>query len=169
MNGNVGVVIILVSFMAGLYFIVAAGFSGRKAGALIRARADLQTKLLDRLGSGREMVEFCQTEGGKQFMQALSLSPLDGPTSSKGSLPDRILGSVQKGIILTLLGLGFLILAWKYHRIDPAGDICLVIGVVGLALGIGFLLSAGTSYRLSRSLGIFPNRGPASKDPFSQS
>lgn len=169
MNGKVGVVIILVSFMAGLYFIVAAGFSGRKAGALIRARADLQTKLLDRLGSGPEMVEFCQTEGGKQFMQALSLSPLDGPTSSKGSLPDRILGSVQKGIILTLLGLGFLILAWKYHRIDPAGDICLVIGVVGLALGIGFLLSAGTSYRLSRSLGIFANRGPASKDPFSQS
>ena len=41
MHEAVAVTIILVAFMTGLYFIVAAGFSGRKASALIRARADL--------------------------------------------------------------------------------------------------------------------------------
>lgn len=161
------VTIVLVSFMTGLYFIVSAGLSGRKASALIRARADLQTKLLDRLGSGREVVEFCQTEGGKQFVEALSLGTLDSPVS-KGSPTERILGSVQKGIILTLLGLGFLLLAGKYHRDDP-GDVFMVVGVVGLSLGIGFLLSAGVSYRLSRSMGILANSTPArSKELFSQ-
>lgn len=168
MHEAVAVTIVLVAFMTGLYFIVAAGFSGRKASALIRARADLQTKLLDRLGSGREVVEFCQTEGGKQFMEALSMGSIDSP-ASKGSPTERILGSIQKGIILTLLGLGFLILAWKYHRDDP-GDVFTVIGVVGLSLGIGFLLSAGVSYRLSKSMGLLANSEPTrSKELFSHS
>jgi hypothetical protein len=168
MHEAFAVTIVLVSFMTGLYFIVAAGFSGRKAGALIRARADLQTKLLDRLGSGREVVEFCQTEGGKQFIEALSMGTVDSP-ASKGSPTERILGSIQKGIILTLLGLGFLSLAWKYHRDDP-GDVFMVIGVVGLSLGVGFLLSAGVSYRLSRSMGLLANSEPTrSKELFSQS
>ncbi len=95
--------------------IVAAGLSGRKASALIRARADLQTKLLDRLGSGREVVEFCQTEGGKQFIEALSMGTVDSP-ASKGRLPSGFWGLFRKGIILTLLGLGFLLLAEKYPK-----------------------------------------------------
>ena len=164
----IAVTIVLVSFMTGLYFILSAAFNGRKASALIRARADLQTKLLDRLGAGREVVEFCQTEGGKQFVEALSLGTLE-PPASKGSPTERILGSVQKGIILTLLGFGFLLLAFKFHRDDP-GDVFLVIGIVGLSLGIGFLLSAGASYRLSKSMGILAVREPVrSKELFSQS
>ena len=168
MHEAFAVTIVLVSFMTGLYFIVAAGFSGRKAGALIRARADLQTKLLDRLGSGREVVEFCQTEGGKRFIEGLSMGTVDS-LASKGSPPERILGSIQKGIILTLLGLGFLSLAWKYQRDDP-GDVFMVIGVVGLSLGIGFLLSASVSYRLSRSMGLLEKSdATGSKELFSQS
>ena len=168
MHEAVAITIVLVSFMTGLYFMVAAGFSGRKTSALIRARADLQTKLLDRLGSGREVIEFSQTEGGKQFLEALSMGTVDSP-ASKGSPTERILGSIQKGIILTLLGLGFLFLAWRYHLDDP-GDVFTVIGVVGLSLGIGFLLSAGVSYRLSRSMGLLANSEPTrSKELFSQS
>ena len=79
------------------------------------------------------------------------------------------MGSLQKGIILTLLGFGFLLLAFKFHRDDP-GDVFMVIGTVGLSLGIGFLLSAGASYRLSKSMGILAVREPArSKELFSQS
>ncbi len=46
----------------------------------------------------------------------------------------------------------------------------MVIGTVGLSLGIGFLLSAGVSYRLSRSMGILAKSDPGgSKELFSQS
>jgi hypothetical protein len=164
---EVAITIVLVSFIAGLSFIVAAGFSGRRASALIRARADLETRLLDRLGSGREVVEFCQTEGGKQFIEALSMGTIESP-ASKGSPLDRILSSIQKGIILTLLGLGFLVLAGRFHG-DGPGNVFMVIGVVGLSLGIGFLLSAGVSYRLSKSMGILADGQPAkNKELFSQ-
>jgi hypothetical protein len=160
------VVIVLLSAMTALYFIIAAGLKGRKAGILIRARAELQTKVLDRLGSGREVIEFSQSEGGKQFIEALSVESLEG-NPSKGSPTERILGSIQKGIILTLLGLGFLALAWKYHREGP-GDLFTVIGVVGLSLGVGFLLSAGVSFRLSRSMGLLSSDAPVtSKKLFS--
>jgi len=167
MSEKVGVVIVLLSFMASLYLIVAAGLSGRRASALIRTRADLHAKLLDRLGSGREMVEFCQTEGGKRFIEGLSMGTVDS-SASKGSPPERILGSIQKGIILTLLGLGFIFLAERFRRDDP-GDMFMVIGTVGLSLGIGFLLSAGVSYRLSRSMGLLAKSDPGgSKELFSQ-
>jgi len=168
MGEKIGVVIVLLSLMLSLYLIVAAGLNGRKASALIRARADLHTKLLDRLGSGREMVEFCQTDGGKRFIEGLSMGTVDS-LASQGSPLERILGSIQKGIILTLLGLGFLSLAWKYQRDDP-GDVFMVIGVVGISLGIGFLLSASVSYRLSRSMGLLAKSDPTgSKELFSQS
>ena len=130
------VVFVLISAMVTLYHIVAAGFSGRRAGASLRARAELQTKVLDRLGSGREVIEFSQTEGGKQFIEALSTENVRG-VSSKGSPTEKILAAVQKGIILTLLGLGLVILALKYRRED-LGEFFTVIGVVGLSLGIGF-------------------------------
>jgi len=162
------VVTVLISAMVTLYRIVAAGFNGRKAGASLRARAELQTKVLDRLGSGREVIEFSQTEGGKQFIEALSMENVEG-IPSKGSPTEKILAAVQKGVILTLLGLGFLLLAWRYHREDP-GDFFTIIGVVGLSLGVGFLLSAGVSYRLSRSMGLLTTNDPTrSKEMFSQS
>ena len=161
------VVIVLLSAMTAFYLIIAAGFNARKAGILIRARAELQTKVLDRLGSGREVIEFSQTEGGKQFIEALSVESLEG-NPSKGSPTERILGSIQKGIILTLLGLGFLLLAEKFQKDDP-GDVFMVIGTVGLSLGIGFLLSAGVSYRLSRSMGLLAKSDPGgSKELFPQ-
>jgi hypothetical protein len=165
---RVVVALVLVSAMVTLYRIVAAGFNGRKAGASLRARAEIQTKVLDRLGSGREVIEFSQTEGGKQFIEALSMGNLEG-VPSKGSPTEKILAAVQKGVILTLLGVGFLFLAWQYRREDP-GDFFTVVGVVGLSLGIGFLLSAGVSYRLSRSMGLLATNDPVrSKEMFSQS
>ena len=168
MHEAVAVTIVLVSFMTGLYFIVAAGFSGRKASALIRARADLQTKLLDRLGSGGKWLSFAKLRVASSLSKLCPWELWIAP-ASKGSPTERILGSVQKGIILTLLGFGFLLLAFKFHRDDP-GDVFMVIGTVGLSLGIGFLLSAGASYRLSKSMGILEVREPArSKELFSQS
>ena len=75
----------------------------------------------------------------------------NGKGVARGGPIERILSSIQKGVTLTLFGLGFLFLGWKY-RFD--GDVFNVIGVIGLSLGIGFLVSAGISYRLSKSLGL---------------
>ena len=73
--------------------IVWMGLNARKASMLVKARTELQTKLLDRIGSGHELAEFSRTEGGQRFIQALSMEPGES-RMAKGRPVDRILAHV---------------------------------------------------------------------------
>jgi hypothetical protein len=153
MDERIVVAIVLTVLITGLYKMLQAGLNSRRTSLLIRSQADLHTKLLDRLGSGRELVEFAQTDGGQRFIQSLSV---DNGHERAGRLPiERILGSMQKGFVLSLLGIGFLALAWRHTFEDREfKDILSVLGVIALCLGVGFLISSGVSYRLSKQLGL---------------
>ncbi|PYV87558.1 MAG: hypothetical protein DMG05_17425 [Acidobacteria bacterium] len=143
-------IIVLPALFAMVGWIFWIGFDSHRRRITAKARSELQTKLLDRIGSGRELVEFSESEGGQRFIESLTMEG-NGKGVARGGPIERILSSIQKGVTLTLFGLGFLFLGWKY-RFD--GDVFNVIGVIGLSLGIGFLVSAGISYRLSKSLGL---------------
>jgi hypothetical protein len=168
MPEEVAVVLVIITICSTLGSILWVTLNSRKASILVKARTELQTKLLDRIGSGRELAEFSQTEGGQRFIQSLSMDPGESRVT-RGMPMDRILGSVQKGVILSMLGLGFLLLGWRYRMDDP-GDFFNVVGVIALSLGVGFLVSAGLSYRLSKTLGLIADGEPnKSKELFSQS
>jgi hypothetical protein len=168
MPEEVAVVLVIITICSTLGSILWVTLNSRKASILVKARTELQTKLLDRIGSGRELAEFSQTEGGQRFIQSLSMDPGESRVT-RGMPMDRILGSVQKGVILSMLGLGFLLLGWRYRMDDP-GDFFNVVGVIALSLGVGFLVSAGLSYRLSKTLGLIAGGEPnKSKELFSQS
>jgi hypothetical protein len=152
----IAVVLLVLTVGTTLGSIVWMGLNARKASILVKARTELQTKLLDRIGSGHELAEFSQTEGGQRFIQALSMEPGESRIA-KGMPIDRILGSIQKGVILALLGLGFLFLSLRYSRLDPGAFLFTVVGVIALSLGMGFLVSAGVSYRLSKRFGLITN------------
>jgi hypothetical protein len=156
MDEKIAILLLVLTVGTTLGSIVWMGLNARKVSILIRARTELQTKLLDRIGSGHELAEFSQTEGGQRFLQALSMEPGESRIS-KGMPVDRILGSIQKGVILALLGLGFLFLSLRYRMLDPGAFLFTVVGVIALSLGIGFLVSAGVSYRLSRRFGLITN------------
>jgi hypothetical protein len=140
--------IAMLGFLGVIGWIVSIVVEGRKRTMAIRARADFQNRVLEKYGSGREFVELVQSEGGQKLLNALPAEPAAGPA-------DRILGSVHRGILLIFLGIGLLIVPAFVER----GDIerlSLAFGVILLALGIGFLVSAVLSRRLARSLGLFP-------------
>jgi hypothetical protein len=149
----IAISLLILTFGTTLGSIVWMGLNARKASMLVKARTEIQTKLLDRIGSGHELAEFSQTEGGRRFIQALSMEPGESRIS-KGMPVDRILGSIQKGVILALLGLGFLFLSLRYRMLDPGAFVFTVVGVIALSLGIGFLVSAGVSHRLSKRFGL---------------
>ena len=73
----------------------------------------------------------------------------------------RILWSVQVGLVLALGGLG-MNYAGRYLQ-NEASQPLFVLGVLGVALGIGFVLSAFTSYLISRRMGLI--QGPAEPPP----
>lgn len=110
----------------------------------IKAQAELNGRLLDKFGSAREVVEFLQTPGGAQFVDSFS-SDREEPASG-------ILRSAHRGIILVIVAAGVLFLNWYYR--DSGENPLLVIGVILLCLGLGFLTSAAVSHRLSRALGL---------------
>lgn len=106
---------------------------------------ELQAKLLDRFATGQELLTYLQTEEGKRFVESASVehsNPLG-----------RILAAVQAGVILTLIGIALLFLR---GRISGGEDAFLGFGTVVLALGVGFLISSGVSYALSKSMGLLP-------------
>jgi hypothetical protein len=118
-----------------------------------QAQTDLQHRLLDKFSSPQEIGDFLQTEGGRRFLQGLTLERKPAGNRHAGK---RILLALQIGTVVTLLGISTLSLGLIYpmhsqNEPHPA----VIIGILVLAIGIGFLISAGISYRLSKAWGIF--------------
>jgi hypothetical protein len=111
-------------------------FGTKRRRAEIQARADFHKQLLDKFGSGREFAEFLESKGSQRFLDELWAQA--GPRN-------RMLSGLQPGIVLAMLGLGFLGLSFSQHRF-------VIPGVIVLALGAGFLLSALVAHRLSKKM-----------------
>jgi hypothetical protein len=134
-------------FVAG--FIAKAALRYKEKMRVIKARADVHTQLVERFGSAPEFVQFLQTDGGQHLLENI--------TTEQSPAAEGILSSIQRGCLLTLLGLGLLLMGFftlsEATRRDAVTSIYL-FGGVSLSLGIGYLISAGISYRLSRAWGL---------------
>lgn len=126
------------------FFIWMVGDIIRKT-RVTRAQSDMQTKLIDKFGSSQELLDYMKTDAGQRFIEA---APVEAPP--KRNPYTRILRSITAGTILTSLGIGFVSLASR-----AGDDAPVVFGTIALAIGLGFLVSAGISYFLSKSWGLF--------------
>jgi len=111
-------------------------------------QVEMFNKLMDKLGSSQEALQYLQTNGGMNFLK-LQEAAVDRPRSPHA----RILTSVQVGIVAAVVGGGILSLQGRFsdpHDSEPAA----VIGTIMLALGLGFLLAGGASWALSKSMGL---------------
>jgi hypothetical protein len=118
-------------------------FSTIRRYKIAKMQAEVQMKLLDRVGSGADLLAYAQTDTGRQLLESLKVERV----SSYG----RIIGAVQTGIVLLFLGGAFFILR---YQISPAEEGFGILGTLSSALGAGFVLSAAASYFLSNSLGL---------------
>ena len=105
---------------------------GRVNQVRLAKQAETQQQLLAKFQSVGELAEFMETEGGQQFMRQFESNP-----------HRMILGSLSAGIVFSFLGLGFL-------GFMTRNDNFLFPGVITLALGIGLIVAAIISRRLSR-------------------
>jgi hypothetical protein len=131
----------------------------------VKLATDFNSRLLDRIGSLKDFNEFLQTDGGEKLMNSLTVER----TFTRPQ--DRILRAVQFGIILVMFALGLLGLRWYFAaRYSTSDDFeaLTIVGVIALSLGLGFLLSAGASYRLARALGVLDRNGRGHLDAASR-
>jgi hypothetical protein len=108
-----------------------------------KLQAGVQTKLLEKFGSGQELLAYVQSDAGKQFLESL--------TMEQRTPHEQILGAAQASVILVLLGLALLFLR---GRVSGGEEVFLVAGTITLTLGAGFGMSAALSYFLSKSFGL---------------
>jgi hypothetical protein len=94
------------------------------------------------------------TEAGKRFLESAPIPAGFGPGPQAKMSLMRVLTPLQLGVVLTLVGTGFLLMRNNAQLNAPAPF--LVFGTLGLMLGLGFIISAGLSYMLARHMGLLP-------------
>lgn len=105
----------------------------------IELQADLQGKLIDKFGSSPELISFLQSSAGRQFVHGVQ-------TGATVITQERVLAGIRKSIILSFLGLGLLVI-WGITGADWVSW----FGLIFLSLGIGYVVAAFVSRRLSRN------------------
>jgi hypothetical protein len=65
--------------------------------------------------------------------------------------------SVQLGVVISIAGLGMLLLSLVFDKDSSQG--LLALGTIALCLGIGFIASAAVALKLSRRLGLWEDGG----------
>ena len=130
-------------------FALLVGFStwilSRRGQERNRAQFDLQRRMLEKFGSASEFVAFLESDSGRKFLETVS--------SETQTQAARIFGSIQKGAIFTLIGVvGFGVVAY-----DPGDLVPLAVpSGIALAVGLGYLISAFATYKLSKQWGLLP-------------
>jgi hypothetical protein len=116
-------------------------------------QVEVQSKLIDRFGSAPELIDFLQSDAGRQFVEGFQNAP-------RYTAREKILSGVRRGIITTLVGIGFLIIfaADTHDNVDFLIPACVVV-----SLGLGFFLSTWASMKLSRSWGLIEPRNDAAQ------
>ena len=121
--------------------------SARERGRRADFQAETVRRLIDKLGASQDAMAYLESESGRKLLDSISTPPRANPYR-------RILTAVAVGVVLCCLGAGLLVL----NVVFPDEE--LIRGaVVMLALGAGFLIAAGVSYRLSQSWGLLETPG----------
>jgi hypothetical protein len=152
------IVLVVGSLVFGLYSLVRIVMNHRRWLRSSRIQAEAHNKLLDRLTSNDELVSYIQSPSGERFLQSAPIT-VDSDRALSAPL-GRILWSVQAGLVLMAGGFG---LEWVSGHVAVADqDITqplYVIGVIGVSLGAGFILSSVVAYFLSHRLGLLDANG----------
>jgi len=134
----------------------------RRWNRVSKANAEVHNKILDRFASNEETLAYIDSPAGRRFLEATPMAPMAPPSSPSVAAPfGRILWCVQLGILLVFLAAGLYVIS--YRVVEEVQQLMLALSVLGFCLGLGFVLSAGASYMLSRKLGLLnglPNDRP---------
>ena len=137
-------IIIVPTIMLVIGWIVRTMSTNRRLRETAKLQTEMQTKLLERFGTSQDMLQFLASDAGRKFMESA--------TVERSNPHGRILGGVQAGVLLLLGGIGFFAASPSFGADD--GGFGHFLGIMGVMLGAGFLISSFIAVRLSKSWGL---------------
>ncbi len=123
----------------------------RRWNRLSKVQTEVHTRLLDRFSSNEELMAYIATPAGSKFLQSAPIS-LDTGTRSMGAPLSRIMWSLQAGLVLCAGGCGLMLASGRMT--DDSYLPLEVVGILAVALGVGFAVSAAVSFLMSQKMGL---------------
>lgn len=161
---NISIVASFTLVAIGLAWLVRTTLDHRRWLRASKVQVDVHQKLFDRLSSNDDLMTYIQTPAGQRFLEASPAISDPGPSASPRAVSapvNRILWSVQIGLVLIPLGMG---LQWTSGRVvDEVAQLLWFVGVLAVTVGIGFVVSAGVAFYISKRLGLI-RETPADAD-----
>ena len=149
---------VFVIMVGALLWLLRVLMENRRWNRMLKLQTDVHNKLLDKFGTSEELLAYMRSDSGKRFLEVTpgAVSLETGPRL--GGAVGRILTPLQLGVVLALVGAGFYSLR---GQVAEWGDAMLVMGMLSLTLGIGFIISSIISFLLARHLDLLPKATPA--------
>lgn len=144
MGEGIAIIGVFVGIPAVLGWIYRTHLGHKRFMKVLQLKAEMNSRLLDRVGTDPAVVEFLKSDA-QQHMFDVKLNDL-GPRVPPPYM--RMLTAVQVSFMMLSAGLGLL-----YIRGDMLGDgreAFLFLGTLGVALGVGALLSAVAAFAVAR-------------------
>ena len=140
-------VVFFISFFGMISFVAWVVVNAWQRRQHVKLVTDFNNRVLERLGSMKDLSDFLHTDGGDRLMRVL--------IAERGSAGprERILVSVQAGVVFLTLGVGLFFVAWR--ATGDAQEGLRVMSTVVLSLGVGLMLSSAASFWVARRLGMF--------------
>lgn len=111
---------------------------------VVQLKADMNARLLDRLGTDPQALEFLKSDAQKHLFE------VKAPEPRMPSAYSRMLTSVQLAAVLLAAGIGCLWFRSYLYEGSSDQTAFLFFGILGIATGIGALLSAVAAFVVSR-------------------
>ncbi len=148
-------IILVPGFFIAVVLAIRLVVTNRRRIQIATLHAELHRHLLEKFGSASEALQYLQSDAGKSVLDAASVE--------QANPFGRVLGSVQAGLITLGAGIAMLI-SQRVIRDGDAADGFYVMGMLGLMIGIGFLVSAAVAYVLIRRWGLVSRPSQAHSD-----
>jgi hypothetical protein len=158
--GVLGVFIGFAMAIAVIAWLIRTLVDYRRWSRLAKVQTDVHTKLLDRFAANDDLLAYIQSPAGAKFLESSPIK-LDAAPRTMGAPFGRILWSIQGGLVLMSAGIGLQFVSGRVG--NEAAQPLNALGVLALALGVGFVLSAIISYVLSQRLGLIEQAQPKSQ------
>jgi hypothetical protein len=151
-------ILVSLGFFAALCWIINIFVQSRRWNRAFKQQSEIHGRLIDKFSSSQELAAYMQTEVGQRFL-SFNASSLAGDSGIRmPNTVSRVLTSLSTGIVVALLGVGFLLL----RNVGPnTSEPMLITGTILLMPGLGFILSAGVTWALAKRLGLMPEKEAA--------
>jgi hypothetical protein len=151
----------ILTFMALIGWSIKKLVDHRRWLRMSKTQTEAHAKVFDRMSSNEDLLAYVQSPAGQKFLES---APIAVDERSLGAPIGRILFAAQAGTIITFVGVALSFASSRLSNAVPdfyqAAPFFFTASVLMVALGVGFIASAGVAYFLSRRLGLLEAHSP---------